>query len=110
MGEPYGMHGHFTARPGKAQGLEAILLEAADLLRADPECLLYVVARVPARPDDLCVTEAWTGLAAHDAALADPRVRELIERARPLLAGAPDAIVLRPVGGKGLSEGPLPSG
>ncbi len=104
MDEPYGMHGSFTARPGEARALEAILLEAADLLRGDPECLIYIVARVPTRPDDLCVTEAWTGLAAHDAALADPRVRALIDRARPLLAGAPDATVLRPVGGKGLPE------
>ena len=44
----------------------------------------------------------WSSREAHDAALDDPRVRDLIARARPLMDGQPHAAPLRPRGGKGL--------
>jgi quinol monooxygenase YgiN len=102
MGELYGMHVEFAAQSGRAEELEAVLREAAEGTRTDEDCLLYLVSRSPDRDWVVFVTEVWTSREAHDAALEDPRVRELIERARPLMGGQPHATPLRPRGGKGL--------
>jgi quinol monooxygenase YgiN len=102
MEQLYGMHGRIHAQPGMGDELEGILLTAADGLRGDPDCLLYVVSRDDADPDVVCVTEAWTTRAAHDASLQQESVKAQIAKAMPLLAGRPDATELRPVGGKGL--------
>jgi len=48
------------------------------------------------------VFEVWDDQAAHDASLADERVRALIAQARPLLAAAPDGAELEIVGGQGI--------
>jgi quinol monooxygenase YgiN len=98
----YGMHGRIVARPGHGDELAAILLEAAAGLGANPECLLYVVSRAADDPDSVCVTEAWTGRDAHGASLEDPGARDLIARARPIIASFEDRTELRPEGGKGL--------
>jgi quinol monooxygenase YgiN len=101
-GPLYGMHGRIAAQPGRGDELAAILLEAAAGLGANRDCLLYVVSRAADDPDSVWVTEAWTDRAAHDASLADPGARELIARARPLIASFADRAELRPEGGKGL--------
>jgi quinol monooxygenase YgiN len=103
MADPlYGMHGRIVARPGHGDELAAILLEAAAGLEANPECLLYVVARAADDPESVWVTEAWTSRAAHAASLEDEGARELIARARPIIASFEDRAELRPEGGKGL--------
>ena len=96
------MHGRFVTHPGQGDALPAILLEAAKLLGDFDECLVYVISRSPDDPDAVWVTEAWTDRDAHDASLQDERVRRLIERAMPMIAGAPETTTLRPIGGKGL--------
>jgi quinol monooxygenase YgiN len=50
------------------------------------------------------VTEAWTNRAAHAASLEDPAARELIARARPIIASFADRAEFRPEGGKGLPQ------
>ena len=97
----YGMFGKFTAQPGKRDDLVAVLLQAADALRADPGCLHYVVGTTD-EPDAIWVTEAWTDKAAHDASLEPEEVRATIARAMPLIAGMSDRTELEIVGGKGL--------
>ena len=101
-GPMYGMHVRFTAAPGRADELEAILLQAAEELRADEACRLYMISRSPADAETIWVTEAWTSRDAHAASLEDPAARVLIDRALPLMAGPPEADELRPSGGKGL--------
>ena len=95
------MHGYFKAQPGQGEALAAILLEAADALRADDSCLLYVVSRGD-DADTIWVSEAWTDREAHDASLRAPGVPETIARARPLIAGMDGRVEFTPLGGKGL--------
>lgn len=98
----FGMHGRFKARPGQGDALTGILLEAAESMRANDACLLYVVSREPDDPDAIWVTEAWTDREAHDASLDVPGAREQIARAMPLIAGIDDRAEFEPVGGKGV--------
>jgi quinol monooxygenase YgiN len=103
VSEPFGLHGRLLAQPGKGDELEAILLEAAETLDADNDCLLYVVSRQPENPEAVWVTEAWTSREAHRASLENKATRALIQRATPLIAELPErSIELRPVGGKGM--------
>ena len=105
MAEPlYGMHGRIVARPGHGDELAAILREAAAGLEANPGCLLYVVSRAVDDADSVWVTEAWTNRAVHAASLEDPAARELIARARPIIASFADRSEFRPEGGKGLPQ------
>jgi quinol monooxygenase YgiN len=100
--DPYfGQHTRFAAQPGQADALEEILLAAAQGLRANDDCLLYVVSRSPDEPDVLWVTEAWISKEAHDASLQDEEVRTAIQRALPMIAGV-TATELDVVGGKGV--------
>jgi quinol monooxygenase YgiN len=102
MTDAHGMHVCFTAQPGRGDELAGLLLEAADGLRADADCLFYIVSRSPDDPDTVLVTEAWTSREAQNASLEDEQTRALIARAMPLMAGRPEATHLRPLGGKGL--------
>lgn len=102
MADLFGMHGRFVAHAGEGDALAAILLEAAELLGDFDECLVYVISRSPDDSEAVWVTEAWTTKDAHDASLEDARVRRLIERAMPLIAGPPETTTLRPIGGKGV--------
>jgi quinol monooxygenase YgiN len=96
----FGLHGCFKAQPGRGDELAAILLEAAESMRANDACLLYVVSRED--PDTLWVTEAWTDRAAHDGSLDIPGAKEQIARAMPLIAGIENRAEFEPLGGKGL--------
>jgi quinol monooxygenase YgiN len=98
----YTLCGSFRATPGDGDRLEALLLEAADLLGAAEGCLLYLVHRADDDADAVWVIEVWTGPDAHRASLDVPGVQEVIGRARPLIAGMGERFELRPVGGLGL--------
>jgi quinol monooxygenase YgiN len=98
----YGMHGRFRAQPGQGEALSGILLEAAEALRANESCLLYVVSREPGDPDTIWVTEAWTDSDAHAASLEDPAAKDQIARAMPMIAGIDARAEFDLLGGKGL--------
>jgi quinol monooxygenase YgiN len=95
------MHGYFKAQPGRGAELAEILLEAAQGLGGNDDCLLYVVSRGEDE-DTIWVSEAWTDREAHDASLRAPGVPETIARARPLIAGVDGRAEFTPLGGKGL--------
>ena len=99
----FGMFGKVIAQPGQRDALVQILLAAAELVAKAPGCELYIVHISPTEPETVWVTEVWRSEADHDASLSIDGVRELISRARPLIAGAPEAIRTIPVGGKGLT-------
>ena len=101
MSSYFGMHNQFTAQPGQANALQEMLLAAADGLRGNQDCLLYLISRSPEDPNLVWVTEAWTDRTAHEASLQDEDVRAAVQRALPLIA-AVSRTELRLVGGKGV--------
>ena len=66
-----------------------------------PGCLSYVVAKDPADPDGIWITEVWDSEASHKASLELPAVQAVIAKARPLIAGFESGTVTEPVGGLG---------
>jgi quinol monooxygenase YgiN len=97
----FGMHVRFRAQPGQGDALSALLLEASNALSGVDACRLYLVSRLPDDANSVWVTEAWTSREAHAASLEDERAKATIQRAKPLIVGAPEATELRPAGGKG---------
>ncbi len=97
----YGLFGSFLAVSGKRDELADYVLRAANLMRSNPECLLYLVATTE-QADEVAVTEVWIDEAAHDASLQQAGVPELIAEARPVIAGVAGQTRLSVRGGKGL--------
>lgn len=97
----YGLTGKFEALPGRGEELVEYLLQAADLLKANADCLLYLVSTTE-ESDAVWVSEAWTDAAAHARSLEPEDIRSLIQQARPLIAGMSDRTELDVRGGKGL--------
>jgi len=100
----YGVIGRFIAAPGQRDALLAILMEGIESDERMPGCLSYVVARDPADPAGIWVTEVWDSAESHRASLALPRVKAAISRAMPLIAGFREHFETEPVGGIGLME------
>lgn len=97
----YGRFGTITATPGRRDDLVTHVLRAADVLSANPDCRVYLVATTKA-PDDVATTEVWSTQAAHDAPLADLAVHEHIAEVRPLVAGMGQGALPEVRGGIGL--------
>lgn len=98
----FGLFGKMIALDGKRDALAENLLRAAELMRAVPGCLLYVVSTSAEEPNAVHVMELWRDERAHGASLSLPGVRDLIKETMPLLASAPEGSRFTPVGGKGL--------
>ncbi len=86
----YGLFGKFRLSLGHASrdDLVGYLLQAAKLLEQDPGCVHYIVSTSD-EPEAVWVSEVWTDEAAHDATL-EPEDIQLIQGARPLIAGMSD--------------------
>ena len=97
----YGLIGKMRSTPGQRDALLAIQLEGTDAM---PGCLSYVIARDPADPDAIWITEVWTDAASHKASLSLASVQQAIAKARPMIAGFDRHIETVPVGGQGLSR------
>lgn len=96
----YGLIGKMIAASGQRDALIAILLQG---VREMPGCLSYVVAKDPADPNAIWITEAWDSETSHKASLTLPFVQQAIARGKPLISGFGESIVTEPVGGFGLS-------
>ncbi len=96
----YGLIGQLKAIPGQRDALADLLLTG---LRAMPGCLSYIVARDPADPDAVWVTEVWVDRASHAQSLTLPAVQAAIAQGRPLIAGFGERHETEPLGGHGLS-------
>ncbi|MCW2955540.1 MAG: antibiotic biosynthesis monooxygenase [Thermoleophilia bacterium] len=98
----FGMHGKLTAKEGHREQLILVLMETADLLRDAEGCELYVVHRDLENRRDVWVTEVWAEQSFHTSSIDLPGVRQLIDRAMPMIE-AGDATRLGTVGGVGLA-------
>ncbi len=99
MSSQFGFHAMITAQQGQGSRLAQLLLEAAQALQLNPSCELYLIHQSAVEVDQIHVTELWSDEQSHQASLALPVVKGLIERARPLilnLQGTP----LKLLGGK----------
>lgn len=96
----YGLFGKFVAQEGKREELISILLEAAELLRNNKECIHYVVGKTD-EPNDIWISELWENKKAHDTSLDPEDVREVIIKAKPLIAEMSFRTEFEAVGGKG---------
>lgn len=95
----FGLIGSMTATPGQRDALAGCLLEG---LRDMPGNLSYIVAKDPANPDKLWITEVWDSAENHLASLKLPQVQAAIAKARPIIAAMGDRQETIPIGGVGL--------
>lgn len=97
----YGLIGRMIAVEGKRDDLIRILLEGVSGM---PGCMSYVVAKDPADPNAIWISEVWDSKESHAASLNLPSVKDAIKKGRPLIAGFRDSFTTEPVGGHGLSK------
>ena len=96
----YSVYGSLTAVPGKREELQRYLLEAADGMEHVEGNYCYIVGVADEEPDNVYVFEVWESKEAHEASLELDVFRQLINKARPIIAGMQDYPNLRIVGGK----------
>lgn len=97
--EMYGLIGKMKVAEGQRDALISILLAGTGAM---PGCLSYVVARDPADPNGIWITEVWDSKESHAASLTLPEVKAAIAKGRPLITGFENAVTTTPVGGLGL--------
>ncbi|HEX9807482.1 MAG TPA: antibiotic biosynthesis monooxygenase [Alteraurantiacibacter sp.] len=81
--ELFGMIGQMKSVPGKRDELIGYLLEGSGQM---PGNLVYIVAKDAADPEAVWITEVWRSKADHAASLSLPQVRDVIAKARPIIA------------------------
>lgn len=86
----FGLIGKLNAKTGKGGELLDILSRAADLMRNAQGCRMYLVGHPMGEADAVQVMEIWDSKDDHDQSLAYPGVKELIQKAMPLLDGPPE--------------------
>jgi quinol monooxygenase YgiN len=99
----YGVFGSIRAQPGKRDELAGILLDGWNAIDDMPGCDAFIVS-VSENPDKIWIAEFWRSEADHDASLNDERIKAIISKARPLIAGMEDRVILEPLGGMGLPD------
>jgi quinol monooxygenase YgiN len=97
-------YGKATARPGQGEELVRHLLAAADDLRSDPGCELYLISQQADQSDVVWVTELWRSQADLDASLESIRGSDDVAKVMALVADW-QMIELDLRGGKGLPTG-----
>ncbi len=97
----FGMQAVLTAQAGKGAELADFMLEASSLVSHLSGCEIYIAQRAISDTDKILITEVWADQESHQKSLTDPAIRDLIGRARPLIAGMQHELA-EPLGGKGL--------
>ena len=100
----YGLTGKMIAQPGQRDTLIGYLLQAAEGMRDLEGCYLYVVSSANDEANAIWITEVWRNKEDHDASLTLDGAKELITKARPLIAGFGERIEVTPLSGKGLPD------
>jgi quinol monooxygenase YgiN len=100
----YGLTGKMIAQPGQRDALIDYLLQAAQGMQTVEGCYIYIVSSTDDDPNGIWITEVWHDKEAHDASLTLDSSKELIAKARPLIAGFGERFEVTPLGGKGLPD------
>jgi quinol monooxygenase YgiN len=82
----FGYIGSMKVKPGHRAEVAAVLVGAADGLRA-AGCVLYLVTESATDEDTIWVTEVWESKEHHDASLQMPEVAAAIGKVMPVLTG-----------------------
>ena len=98
--ERYSVYGNIIAQEGKVEELKSYLLEAAAGMETVEGCYCYIVGVNPDEENAVYVFEVWENEEAHQASLQLENVRQLIEKAKPIIAGMNSYPNLTIVGGK----------
>jgi quinol monooxygenase YgiN len=93
-------YGKAVARRGEGAQLATVLLEAAEELRGDPGCELYLINRQRGEEDVIWVTELWRSQADLDASLERIRGSDQVAAAMALVEDW-QMVELDLLGGKG---------
>lgn len=83
----FGMQAVLTATEGKGDELADIMLQASHAVSNVNGCVLYIVQQSVTDESKILITEVWESKEAHQASLANQKVRELIGKAKPIIAG-----------------------
>jgi mannose-6-phosphate isomerase-like protein (cupin superfamily)/quinol monooxygenase YgiN len=94
-----------VARDGQVERAAGLLLDAADKLRGNPGCELYLVNRQHDQPDVIWVTELWRDQAALEAARDEVRERDDAKAVMETVAEF-EMVELDLLGGKGARAEP----
>jgi quinol monooxygenase YgiN len=100
----YGLFGSLRAHPGKRDELLTIVSEGAQFVAEAPGCEVYIINVSPDDDEKIWFYESWRSEQDHDNSLHDSRIRDVIDRALPLIAGMEDRVILQPLVGKGLPD------
>lgn len=100
----YGIYTRFISHPQKGKALIEILIRANDIVSDAKGCRLYIINHDMVNTDLIWVTELWDTQEDHAISLTLDGCKELIAEAMPLLAAAPEQIVLKAVAGKGIED------
>ena len=95
----YGLIVKLTTVPGKREELISILKESAANM---PGCFSYVVAEDSHDENAVWVTEVWDSMTSHDNSLTLPAIRNVIPRAKAIVAALDRVAVTNPTWGVGL--------
>ena len=87
------LRSRFTAKPGNADTIAAMLLDYAASVRAEPGCLVFDPFREEADPDRFCVFEVYEDDAAFRAHLSAPYGGPFNERLAPLIE-EPESVLI----------------
>ena len=96
----FGLFGKMTAVANKRDELIDILVEAAHMLNTNHDCLHYVIGKSEEDENSIWIWELWTTKEAHDKSLEPQEVKDIIMKARPLIAEIAQGVNLNIVGGK----------
>ncbi|WP_439484348.1 putative quinol monooxygenase [Cyclobacterium plantarum] len=100
----YGLIGNLKAKKDKGAELLAVLLDAATILQEAKGCRQYIVAHEKAHPEMVWITEIWDSKELYSESLKLKGVKELIQKAMPLIAEPPKpGVETQPIGGVGKS-------
>ncbi|KIL51658.1 hypothetical protein KP77_11700 [Jeotgalibacillus alimentarius] len=98
----FSLFGKFTVEEENRDLLADILLEAAESMKEQEACEVYIVSVSESEADAVYVYETWRDEEAHQASLSLEVTQKLISRAKPIITGMERIQSLKTLGGKGV--------